>query len=57
MSHTHTRPVAPGSRKTKRRREQQKRIAEQRRAQADLRERYQADTTAPEPEPTGLYRP
>ncbi len=57
MSHTRTHKHTPGNSKNKRRGQQQKRIAEQRRAEADLRERYQADTTAPEPEPTGRYRP
>jgi hypothetical protein len=57
MSHTRTHKHTPGQPKAKDRRQQQRRIAEQRRTEADLRERYQADTTAPEPEPADRYVP
>ena len=57
MSHTRTHKHTPGQPKAKDRRQQQRRIAEQRRTEADLRERYQADTTAPDPEPPGRYVP
>ena len=57
MSHTHTNPHPRHPVKANNRQQRQRRIAEQRRAEADLRERYQADTTAPEPEPTGRYVP
>lgn len=55
MSRTHKH--TPGQPKAKGRQQRQRRIAEQRRAEADLRERYQADTTVPDPEPAGRYVP
>jgi len=57
MSHKRTHKHTPGQPKAKGRQQRQRRIAEQRRAEADLRERYQADTTAPDPEPGGRYVP
>lgn len=57
MSHTRTHKHTPGQPKPKGRQQRQRRIAEQRRAEADLRERYQADPTAPDPEPPGRYVP
>ena len=57
MSHARTHKHTPGQPKPKGRQQRQRRIAEQRRTEADLRERYQADTTVPDPEPAGRYVP
>lgn len=57
MSHTRTHKHDSGNSKNRRRQQRQRRIAEQRRTEADLRERYQADTTVPDPEPAGRYVP
>ena len=57
MSHPRTHKHTPGQPKAKGRQQRQRRIAEQRRTEADLRERYQADTTVPDPEPAGRYVP
>jgi len=57
MSHTRTHKHEPDNSKTRRRQQRQRRIAEQRRAEADLRERYQANPTVPDPEPGGRYVP
>ena len=59
MSHTHTRKHTrePIKLKPNLRAIRQRGIAQQRREEAALRERYQADTTAPDPEPTGRYVP
>lgn len=57
MRHTRTHKHAPEPPKAKGRQQRRRRIAEQRRIEAALRERYQADTAAPEPEPPGRYVP
>ncbi len=57
MSHTRTHKHTPGQPKAKGRQQRQRRIAEQRRAEADLRDRYQANPTVPDPEPGGRYVP
>jgi hypothetical protein len=57
MSHTRTHKHEPDNSKTRRRQQRQRRIAEQRRAEADLRDRYQANPTVPDPEPGGRYVP
>ena len=57
MSHTRTHKHEADNGKAKGRQQRQRRLAQQRRDEADLRERYQADTAAPDPEPSGRYVP